>query len=214
MSKRAIKDCYLKRTFRKNLPWSKNKNFLRSPYNTYYERIVVDKKTQGRWKDYPSRYVGLRGSKQPVHARAHAAGSSSRESRKLKIAWEWAPPIGRGGRSWTVSGSRDAAAARAAARWDVSNPVRLWDLRAGAAGVGGAGAGCAAMPVRHRELGDELAAAPEPKRCRHCDGTNDNTYYKRARFHNNAVLSRYSPDIGAKLFTQYKKELLILRKYK
>ncbi|CAF4924967.1 unnamed protein product [Pieris macdunnoughi] len=34
---------------------------------------------------------------------------------------------------------------------------------------GQGGAGCAAMPVPDRQLGDEFAP-PEPKRCRHCDG--------------------------------------------
>lgn len=92
-----------------------------------------------------------------------ASGSSSHESQPPKITWEWAPPTARGGRLWLGS----VAAA---------TPPHLESGRGGArvpridTGGGGAGAGCAAMPVRHRELGDELAP-PEPKRCRHCDGT-------------------------------------------
>ncbi|CAG4950006.1 unnamed protein product [Colias eurytheme] len=76
-----------------------------------------------------------------------------------KITRAWAPPTGRGGRI-------------VQAQWQ---PSRLRSGRPGACqdrtvkGGGGAGAGCAAMPVPH-QLGDEIAP-PEAKRCRHCDGT-------------------------------------------
>lgn len=109
--------------------------------------------------------VGFRGIRRTAcDAQAPlATGSSSYESLPPKITWEWAPPTARGGRLW--SGSVAAA-----------TPPHLESGRGGARELridthgGGAGAGCAAMPVRHRELGDELAP-PEPKRCRHCDGT-------------------------------------------
>lgn len=81
------------------------------------------------------------------------------DSQLPKITCKWAPPTDRGGRidqaQWQPSRQRSGQREAREPRTDTG---------------GGAGAGCAAMPVRHRELGDELAP-PEPKRCRHCDGT-------------------------------------------
>lgn len=119
---------------------------------------------------------------QAVDARAPAAGGSSRESRKLKIAWEWAPPIGRGGRS-----RRGSVAAVTPPPLQSGETVSPWYRALGPGGAGGAGR----VARRRRGMRRHAGATPRPRRRARTPGAE--TLQALRRYDNNARCERPYP---------------------